>query len=759
MQSLRKEFDIVPVTVNNNKSPVLHVEHSLGLESWCVRHVYCYTYHRLMDARQLRSRREDPAMLARLLSGALLLNPDVTTFWNMRRELMLADRLDVQGELHFTTVLLSRKPKCAEAFAHRKWVIGRLLLEVIRIRKLLVEVDTDSENIGEPDNCEELSHNSESETDDAGVSDSERGDNEDCEVSVASEISNDFYIGKDKETKWNKCHPPRNKEVADNWFCSFPLADELQRKKLTLVGTLRKNKKELPPELVSTQKREIKSSLFAFRENVTAVLYVPKKGKNVILLSSMHCDDTIDPTTGDDKKPEIITLYNMMKAGVDTVDEMCATYSTSRRCRRWPLALFFRLLDIARINAQIIVSSNNPSHEVIRRMFLREVGECLVKPGIRKRVNSQYLTKDLRAKAAKLSGVTEENQGQTSRERAPKPGRCTICLRKKDKKTNAYCCKCYEVMCVKHMKNVCEKCFERDNESGADKEELLEEELQVSQYAADRYPNNYHAWSHRMWCVTHLAPSATVPLFKEWTTSEQWVSSHVSDHSGMQYRQFLLDRLLKLTHPACEDIAESGTRSLQQLLSSSKAIHVSCSQDGDTTHNLKTSAFSRPLGLIASELLLNMELILRFAGHEALWCHRRYLLMSFKKHLSCREIDVNGTEGSRFSKVSVVKTCCAEKEVSLSSCATGSTAHGGKANNHMNTDGVPLEKDQKLSSEELSNLYRDVHCHLLGAVMWHEAKLINSCRPDEPHQQRLAKQHHKWLSHVLKLDMTAVTNP
>ncbi|XP_069694205.1 protein prenyltransferase alpha subunit repeat-containing protein 1 [Periplaneta americana] len=418
-----KEFDIVPVTVNNNKSPVLHVEHSLGLESWCVRHVYCYTYHRLMDARQLRSRREDPAMLARLLSGALLLNPDVTTFWNMRRELMLADRLDVQGELHFTTVLLSRKPKCAEAFAHRKWVIGRLLL------------------------------------------------------------------------------------------------------------------------------------------------------------------------------------------------------------------------------------------------------------------------------------------------------------------------------------------------AGADKEELLEEELQVSQYAADRYPNNYHAWSHRMWCVTHLAPSATVPLFKEWTTSEQWVSSHVSDHSGMQYRQFLLDRLLKLTHPACEDIAESGTRSLQQLLSSSKAIHVSCSQDGDTTHNLKTSAFSRPLGLIASELLLNMELILRFAGHEALWCHRRYLLMSFKKHLSCREIDVNGTEGSRFSKVSVVKTCCAEKEVSLSSCATGSAAHGGKANNHMNTDGVPLEKDQKLSSEELSNLYRDVHCHLLGAVMWHEAKLINSCRPDEPHQQRLAKQHHKWLSHVLKLDMTAVTNP
>lgn len=88
--------------------------------------------------------------------------------------------------------------------------------EVIRIRKLMAEVDTDSENIGESDsgeldNCEELNHNSESETDDDGNSDRETEDvDEDSEVPVASKISSDFYIGKDKETKWNKHHPPRN---------------------------------------------------------------------------------------------------------------------------------------------------------------------------------------------------------------------------------------------------------------------------------------------------------------------------------------------------------------------------------------------------------------------------------------------------------------------------------------------------------------------------------------------------------------------
>ena len=56
---------------------------------------------------------------------------------------------------------------------------------------------------------------------------------------------------------------------------------------------------------------------------------------------------------------------------------------------------FFLLLDIAGINAQIIFTFNNPSHDVLRGMFLREVGESLVKPGIRKRINLQFLTKHL----------------------------------------------------------------------------------------------------------------------------------------------------------------------------------------------------------------------------------------------------------------------------------------------------------------------------------------------------------------------------
>lgn len=61
------------------------------------------------------------------------------------------------------------------------------------------------------------------------------------------------------------------------------------------------------------------------------VSYVPKKGKAVVLISTMHDEGLIDEETG---KPQIILDYNMTKGGVDTVDQLGGTYSVSRTTRR-----------------------------------------------------------------------------------------------------------------------------------------------------------------------------------------------------------------------------------------------------------------------------------------------------------------------------------------------------------------------------------------------------------------------------------------
>ncbi|XP_054286808.1 protein prenyltransferase alpha subunit repeat-containing protein 1 [Macrosteles quadrilineatus] len=119
-----KEFQILPVSLNENRSPVHHVNNCLGLESWCVPHVYCYAYNLLMDIRQQKRRREDTEYTNHLLMGALLLNPEVSVMWNMRREM---SGLEPQSELHFTSVVLTRKPKSAEVFDYRKWLIKKLM--------------------------------------------------------------------------------------------------------------------------------------------------------------------------------------------------------------------------------------------------------------------------------------------------------------------------------------------------------------------------------------------------------------------------------------------------------------------------------------------------------------------------------------------------------------------------------------------------------------------------------------------------------
>lgn len=89
--------------------------------------------------------------------------------------------------------------------------------------------------------------------------------------------------------------------TCDNFFTPFALAEELLRRKLALVGTIRKNKPELPPELLQLRQRKILSSVFAFTKTTMALSYLPKRGKNVLLLSTKHREAAV--SDGEKKKP------------------------------------------------------------------------------------------------------------------------------------------------------------------------------------------------------------------------------------------------------------------------------------------------------------------------------------------------------------------------------------------------------------------------------------------------------------------------
>lgn len=176
------------------------------------------------------------------------------------------------------------------------------------------------------------------------------------------------------------------------------------------------------------------------------------KYHNVILISSLHHDDKIDASTNEKCKPEIITYYNHTKGGVDLLDKLCATYDVSRNTRRWPMVVYYAMMNIAGVNAQVIYSSNNKQYDLIRRSFLRNLALSLTSDQLTRRsfeMNVPPLVRERRQEAAGTLNTDPEYPPGTKK-------RCFLC--KKDSKTRFYCQKCHKFLCLSHLQAWCPTC-------------------------------------------------------------------------------------------------------------------------------------------------------------------------------------------------------------------------------------------------------------------------------------------------------------
>lgn len=235
----------------------------------------------------------------------------------------------------------------------------------------------------------------------------------------------------------------------DNYYTSVPLADDLSKKQLTVIGTLKANKREIPPQFI-TKSREIGSCLYGFQYDKTLASIQTKRKKCVLLLSTMHDCEATDEETG---KPLINADYNSTKGGVDTVDKMCAAYSTARQTRRWPLRIFFSFLDLAGINSQVVFFSNNPESTKRRREFLSDLAFELLEA----RAEINTLPKDIQLFLAKYRNPS---QHLTALEIDKRSRPCHLCGGKKCNRITVRCNDCVKFVCKKHSRHVvtCDDC-------------------------------------------------------------------------------------------------------------------------------------------------------------------------------------------------------------------------------------------------------------------------------------------------------------
>jgi hypothetical protein len=166
--------------------------------------------------------------------------------------------------------------------------------------------------------------------------------------------------------------------TADNFFSQLPLIITLRKQRTTFVGTVRSNRRELPMEAVSVSKeRVLYSTDFYVEENgILLTSYKAKSTKNVLLLSSRHEYGSVSDESAK-MKPNTIRFYNDTKFGVDALDNMCKTCTVKSGVRRWPLATFFNMLDLAAINAFILYKFVT-GKRISRRTFLKMLVEDLV---------------------------------------------------------------------------------------------------------------------------------------------------------------------------------------------------------------------------------------------------------------------------------------------------------------------------------------------------------------------------------------------
>ncbi|XP_019219113.1 piggyBac transposable element-derived protein 4 [Oreochromis niloticus] len=227
---------------------------------------------------------------------------------------------------------------------------------------------------------------------------------------------------------------------------------ELLRRKLALVGTTRKNKTELPPQLLQTRGRAIFSSAFTLTH--TIVSYIPRRRKNV---STKH--RTPDVSEGQKRKPVIIQDYNRCKGGVDNLDKVVGTYSCRRRTNRWPVALFHNLLDVSLYNSFVVWTAIDPSWKqhkrYRRRLYIEEVAEALINPHILKRGR---LPRSSGAADVVMSAQSAAAGPTTAGPNTKDRRLCEFCTDKR-RRTCSTCCKCEKPACKDHSLSICSLCF------------------------------------------------------------------------------------------------------------------------------------------------------------------------------------------------------------------------------------------------------------------------------------------------------------
>jgi len=266
-----------------------------------------------------------------------------------------------------------------------------------------------------------------------------------------------YYVRKVSEPIHNTC---RN-ITCGTWFTSVPLVDTMREKfSLTMVGSLRRD--EIPEVPSSFKKAFVKGRYqVAYHDNKTLVSYKTEKNKMILLLSSLHANGDIKI----ENKPEIVLYYNKTKEASNIFEQLCHEYTVSRKTHRWPIRIFYGMMDQAAVNSFVLYTLNADNQVMTRDKFMLDLSMTLIKPYFIERlsrpnvhISAKYLIKaflDEHGFGERLHNLRLDISNKLDKQTS-----CHICYMIKRRFTIYKCLKCNIPMCKKHTAKICQSCAE-----------------------------------------------------------------------------------------------------------------------------------------------------------------------------------------------------------------------------------------------------------------------------------------------------------
>lgn len=231
----------------------------------------------------------------------------------------------------------------------------------------------------------------------------------------------------------------------DNWYTSVVLGKKLLEEDTHLVGTLRKNRNNLPKDVMTGS---LKKGEFRAKENGDGIICMKWKDKrDVYLLSTKH-NATFSRTVKRGKeiiKPKIVVDYNSAKSAVDLSDQMIAYSTPLRNTVKWHRKLAVELLlNTALLNSYIIYKETTKSkigiadYRKILCKYFTQSGKENLEPDV-----SFNRNKRQKYELAKKEGAVKKTRKYCARCYKINAGTVDrVYARKKTKQVATYCRQC-----------------------------------------------------------------------------------------------------------------------------------------------------------------------------------------------------------------------------------------------------------------------------------------------------------------------------